>query len=463
MRYFSVLVLSCLVSFSGFGNEYIVKFDSKPSQNFFERAARGSGFTLVKALVPELNLYLVKDTSRRARFNRSRELSRVGNIGYAHLDHKVTRRKPVKVSDPLFDRYFSFRELTEPDDPRFKDQWSLKPLNDEDAHIQALSAWEITKGGTDRNGHDIVVAVVDGGGDVKHMDLVDNLWVNKREIPGNGLDDDDNGYVDDIHGWNVFKDSGEIREDDHGTHVAGIVAARGDNGKLVTGINWNGKVMFIEGASSRTSEVLEAYGYVLKQKNLWLESKGEKGANVVATNSSFGIDFADCDSSTYKAWNDIYEEMGKAGILSAVATANGSWDIDKEGDVPSGCSSDYVVAVTNTNKLDEKHWMAAYGTTTIDLGAPGTDILSTVPGDYVREMTGTSMATPHVAGAIALMYSATSQDFATETFATPGEQALKIKELLLSTTKPIEDLEGRTVSGGRLDLLKAVEAARDSQ
>ncbi|MCJ8276105.1 MAG: S8 family serine peptidase, partial [Bdellovibrionales bacterium] len=361
-------------------------------------------------------------------------------VQYAQLDHKVTPRNAV------------------PDDTDFGDQWSME-LSSNNFGIDALSAWTTYgTGGKDIMNNDIVVAVVDGGVQVNHPDLEENIWVNQGEIAGNGIDDDGNGYVDDINGWNAYSDNGNIVSDYHGTHVAGIVGAKGNNNNQVAGVNWDVKIMAIPGSSGTTSTVLRAYNYVLKQKKLWLETNGQQGANVVATNSSFGIDFANCNSSTYAAWNDVYNEMGKYGILSAAATMNRSANVDTQGDVPTGCSSPYVVAVTNTD-IRGNRTFAAYGKESIDLAAPGDDILSTVTGGGISELSGTSMATPHVAGAIAYLNSIASQTLTDLYMNDPAAAALEMKNILMSTVTERPDLADETVSGGILNLKNAADAA----
>jgi subtilisin family serine protease len=150
--------------------------------------------------------------------------------------------------------------------------------------------------------------------------------------------------------------------------------------------------------------------------------------------------------------------MGKVGILSAAATANQAWDIDAVGDVPTSCASDYIVAVTNTTKDDKIYRQAGWGKTQVDLGAPGTDVYSTVPGNQSRNLTGTSMATPHVAGAVALLHAAASPAFTALHKSNPAKAALELKKIMLQTVDPLADLQGKTVSGGRLNLAKAAEA-----
>src|SRR5690606_28816917 len=147
--------------------------------------------------------------------------------------------------------------------------------------------------------------------------------------------------------------------------------------------------------------------------------------------------------------------MGKVGILSAVATANAHVDVDSQGDVPSSCDSPFIVSVTNTDREGKKAPHAGYGRTTIDLGAPGEGILSAVPGNRYEEMSGTSMATPHVAGAIALLHVVGGKRFSDRYYRNPGDGARVIKEVLMRTVTRSSDLTGRTVSGGHLNLAKA--------
>ncbi len=393
------------------------------------------GVSKVSPLVADLNIYLVSFESMVMSAEASlKSFQASPNVTWAQLDHLVTKRAL-------------------PNDTDFTKQWSLSNATSR-ADIRALEAWDISTGGADKKGNDIVVAVVDGGAEITHDDLKENIWVNAGEVQGNGIDDDNNGYIDDIHGWDAFEDDGDVSPDDHATHVSGIIGAKGNNGKMVSGINWNVKIMTVDGAGA-TSVVLKAYGYVLKNKQLWLESNGQKGANVVATNSSFGVDYADCATGSYPAWNDMYNEMGKVGILSAAATANQNIDIDLKGDVPTGCDSPYIVSVTNTTSSDKRNSGAAFGKTTVDIGAPGTGIYSTVTNNSTRSMTGTSMATPHIAGSVALLHAAASKDFNDFYYANPGEAALTLKEVILNSVDPIADLTDKTVSGGRLNLSRA--------
>ncbi|MDQ3191099.1 MAG: S8 family serine peptidase [Bacteroidota bacterium] len=345
-----------------------------------------------------------------------------------------------------------------PDDTSFGTMWGLHNTGQSggtvDADIDAPEAWDITTGGLTSSGDTIVVAVIDGGFQLSHQD--GNYWRNYGEIPGNGIDDDGNGYIDDEYGWNAYNNNGSIGVDQHGTHVAGTIGAKGNNTQGVTGVNWNTKVMAVQGSSGNEATVVRAYSYVFDQRKLYDQTNGQKGAFVVSTNASFGVDYA--DPADFPLWCAIYDSLGTLGILSCGATANLNINIDNTGDVPTACASNFMVSVTNTTRFDGKNSGAAYGLTTIDLGAPGTQILSTVPTNGYSSLTGTSMATPHVAGNIALMWAAACPDLMLEYKNNPGAVALMMKQFMLDNVDPISALQGITVSGGRLNAHKSLLA-----
>jgi subtilisin family serine protease len=349
---------------------------------------------------------------------------------------------------------------TLPNDPQVGSQWAFDNTDTTGANnavgISAQKAWMITTGGTTSQGDDIVMAVIDGGFDINHEDI--EWWSNSAEIPGNGQDDDGNGYVDDVNGWNAYNNNGNITSSSHGTHVAGTVAAKGNNSIGVTGVNWHGHVMAIQGSSGSEATVVAAYGYALDNRRLYRQTNGAQGAFVVSTNSSFGVDNANPNS--YPIWCNFYDSLGAEGIISCGATANNSVNIDAVGDVPTACPSDWLISVTNTNENDQRAF-AGYGATTIDLGAPGSGILSTYPNDGYNSISGTSMATPHVAGTIGLMISAGCPGFIDAYKMYPDSMALIIIDMLLDNVDPVASLSGECVTGGRLNLYKAVRAVAE--
>lgn len=418
-------------------DQAIVRFRQALPLTEAKAALEGPGLTVERLLCPRLGIALVKGEGLGLEEGLSR-LRALPALRWAQADH-----------------YTQDRLL--PDDSAFGQQWNLHQASDAD--VDAPEAWDLATGGTDPLGRSIVVAVVDGGMDLAHPELAPNQWTNPGEIPGNGQDDDSNGYVDDLHGWSAYTHSGTLTFTGHGTHVSGIVGARGNNLNQVCGVNWDVDLLTVCGSSTTTSVALEAYAYVLEQKTLWLESGGQWGANVVSTNSSFGVNFGNCAAGDYPAWNEIYDALGDVGILSAAATMNLNANVDLQGDVPTSCPSDYLITVTNTTNTDLRNTSSAYGALSIDLGAPGTQILSTHLNSGSTYLTGTSMSAPHVAGAVALMHAAASDSLAHLVAAQPAEGARVLKQLLLEGVDPLPALAGITVTGGRLNLHKAVLAA----
>ncbi len=402
-----------------------------------DAALAAEGLTAKRLLVPALNIWLVEFAEPAT--------ADAGGAARSTLD-AVRRSAAVRVAQ--FNHEVALRS-TAPDDSRFAEMWGLNNTGQNGgtpgADVDAPEAWGFVPGGTSAHGDRVAVAVVDDGFDLNHPDL--RYWTNTAEISDNGVDDDANGYVDDVNGWNAYSSSGNVTSSFHGTHVAGTAGARGNNGSGVTGVNWDAEVVAIQGSSPFESTVIEAYGYALALRTRYDATGGAEGAFVVATNSSFGVDFADPED--YPIWCGFYEDLGAAGILSAGATANRGIDVDVSGDVPTACASDYMVAVTNTTRDDERNGGAAYGLTAIDLGAPGTAILSTVPGGGYGTSSGTSMATPHVAGAVALVVSGMSGARLQEYKDNPAAVILDVKRALLDGT---DDIGLATVSGGRLNL-----------
>ncbi len=368
----------------------------------------------------------------------------------------VRRHPAVEVAQ--FNHFLEWR--TEPDDPGFAQQWQYINTGQSGglpgADIDMELAWDITTGGLTAEGDTIVVCVIDDGIDPGHQDFGENLWINYAEIPNNGVDDDGNGFIDDYRGWNTVQDNDNIFADGgHGTPVAGIVGARGNNGIGVAGVSWHVKVMVVLNSGLSEAQVIEAYSYPLNSRIMYNESGGEEGAFVVATNASWGINFGQPDDAPL--WCAFYDTLGVHGIISCGATINGNVDVDAQGDLPTGCASDYLISVTNMNHQDIKVNQAGYGLTTVDLGAFGQGTWTTALGDNYGGFGGTSGATPHVAGTVGLLYSAPCPSFIALAKALPGEAALLAKQYIMDGVDPNESLEGITVTGGRLNVHNSLQ------
>ena len=368
----------------------------------------------------------------------------------------------VNVKAVQFNHYIEERVL-EPNDPSYVNgtMWDMNNTGQNggtnDADIDAPEAWEISTGGLTADGDTIVVAVVDGGFFLDHEDI--SFWKNYAEIPGNGIDDDGNGYIDDVNGWNANSNNGTITSDNHGTHVSGTVAAKGNNNVGVVGVNWNTQIMAIKGSTGVESVAVIAYGYAFKMRQLYNQTQGALGAFVVSTNSSFGVNNG--SPANFPIWCAMYDSLGSVGVLSAGATMNNNSNVDVTGDIPTSCPQSHLITVTNTDRNDVKNTGAAYGLTTIDLGAPGTTINSTLPNNTYGNLTGTSMATPHVAGAVALMISAACPTLLQAYKENPDSMALVFKDFMLNHVDPNTSLQNKTVSGGRLNIYNSLAAITD--
>jgi hypothetical protein len=388
----------------------------------------------------------------------SAELSQLSNIHLYSFDESAIHpevllrsiRGNKNVRAAQFNHYVEQRN-TAPNDPQFNQQWFHN-------NIQSQQAWDITTGGTTANGDEIVVAVIETA-NYLHNDLLANHWVNTAEVPNNGVDDDGNGYVDDYDGWNPGNNSDNVCCGGHGTSVNGMVGGRGNNGIGGSGVNWDVKIMNVNVGSLTESNVIASYSYPHTMRNLYNNSNGAQGAFVVATNASWGIDNA--NPSNYPVWCNYYDDLGEVGILNCGATANNNVNIDVVGDMPTGCGSDYMVSVTATNSSDQRTF-SGFGATTIDLAAPGSSVFLPSGSSSYSNTSGTSFASPCVAGGIALVYSAPCGSLAGLALSNPQAAADAVRGYIFDGVDQTSQLLTQTVTGGRLNVFNSLNLALDN-
>lgn len=339
-------------------------------------------------------------------------------------------------------QYVNFRQS--PNDVLFTEQWAL-------SFSKIPKIWDVTTGGHTFDGKEIVIAVLDDGLDINHSDIKDNIFINKKEIPNDGKDNDGNGYIDDHMGYNVDLNNGTPIAQNHGTGVSGIMGAKGNNNLGVSGINWDVKILPIYGVN-KLDEIIIAYSYVLKMKRLYLSSKGEKGAFVLVTNYSGGIAKAWGNEEPYKQWCAMYDLLGSEGILSVGATDNEPVNVDILGDMPSTCSSDYFISTTNIDETGKKVFRAGFGTKYIAMAAPGENLVTLSKNDgFVKEFSGTSASSPMVAGTLALLFSTPCESFSNLINNDKAAAALAVRNAVLQSLTKTNDLKDQTKFGGYLN------------
>ncbi len=340
-------------------------------------------------------------------------------------------------------------------------QWQLDNHGDLgpcDVDLDLIDAWQITTGGNTFSGDEIVIAIIDRGVQLTHEDLASNIWINKDEIPDNGIDDDANGYIDDIHGWNFHNDTNDVGLEGyghpHGTAVNGIIGADGTNDIGISGVNQSVKLLNLVRGDDTTS-IFKCYEYLIGLRKKFNETEGKEGALVVAVNQSWGV--GSLFASDNPHWCHQIDAMGEQGILSVAAAPNEAIDIDLFGDLPSLCPSDYQISVTNSNYLDEKIMDAGYGVVSVDLSAPGHNSFTTAMNDNYAYFSGTSAAAPYVAGAIGILYALPSVEWEKFRHNSPSAAALLIRNQILHNTDALVDGGELIASGGRLNIYKAMK------
>ena len=347
-------------------------------------------------------------------------------LNHDFLIKQLATHPAVEVAEPNY----LVKALAIPGDPRFGEMWALNNTGQNGgtagADISAVAAWDITTGS-----HDVVIGVIDSGMDYNHPDLIPNRWENDGSYPGHPY-----GYST-LNENNDPMDSGS-----HGTHVAGTIGASGDNGVGITGVSWNVTLLpcqFLGSTGGSTAGAIECIDY-------YTDLKTNYGVNIKATNNSWG---GGGFSETLRA---AIQSGGDAGILFIAASGNDGADADVSPMYPAAYDLDVIVSVASTDRNDDLSVFAVgasnYGATTVDLGAPGSAILSTIPDNAYAAYSGTSMASPHVAGAAALLWSIN-----------PEITPLEMKTILMDSGDELTALEGKTVSGKRLNLVNALADA----
>jgi subtilisin family serine protease len=343
-------------------------------------------------------------------------------------------------------------QATTPNDPLFGYEYGLNntgstPLgaSTADADVDAPEAWDITTGAT--GGADVVVGVVDSGVDYTHPDLAPNMWRNPGEVPDDGIDNDADGYVDDVYGINAYANNGNPMDDmGHGTHVAGTIAAAANNNEGVAGVAWNAKIMALKficaDGSGSTADAIECLNYAVTMRN--------RGVNIRLTSNSWG------GGGFETALRDAITRTSKAGMLFVVASGNGGADgvgdnNDAYASYPSNYNVPNIVAVAATDRNDQLAGFSNYGATTVDLAAPGVDIASTKLGGGYQYMSGTSMATPHVSGVAALAFAYK-----------PAATVAEVRDALLAGVDTLPNLVGVVGTDGRLNALGTLRALGNS-
>ncbi len=435
MKLFCAILLMTLYHFTAFSQEkasFILSLEDhqKPETIL---STLSSDIYSVESIFKDLNLY--KITLKASKKKKMKSLiSSLEGVRYIKEDLIAQNRRL-------------------PNDPRVPSQWALENINMEEA-------WDITTGGQNINGDDVVVGLLDDGFQADHIDLVSSIWINEREIPDNGLDDDANGFIDDHEGWNARAGTDDHLVADHGTSVAGIIGAATDNDLFMAGVNWDVKIMLASGGrlgEFAVSDIIESYEYIYEQRKLFNETNGERGTYVVVTNYSGGIDERFPEDAP--AWCEVFDLLGSVGIVSVGSTSNNGVDVDEVGDLPSTCPSDFLIVVTNTDRLNAINQNAGFGDIGVDLGAPGDRVLSLSSNDGLDEaFFGTSGAAPHVAGVISLMYNLMCEETIQRSIDDPETVALQVKAAILEGVTRVPSLSSITTSGGVLNALTSLES-----
>jgi serine protease len=376
--------------------------------------------------------------------NQFANIDKYGNLAKVDLDKSMSVEAALDLlrNDPSVvyaEKNWIQHLYATPNDPRFAETYGLHNTGQTggtaDADIDAVEAWDNSVGSSE-----IVIGVIDTGVDYNHPDLAANMWVNPGEIAGNGVDDDANGVIDDVHGFNAITGSGNPLDDhDHGSHCSGTIGAVGNNGVGVAGVNWEVSIMAIKfldaGGSGTTVDAIESINYAVGQKT-------SHNTNLRVLSNSWG------GGGFSQALADAITAANAADILFVAAAGNAGSNNDTTPSYPASYDIANVVSVAATDHNDGLASFSNFGLTTVDLGAPGVNVLSTTRNNTYSVFSGTSMATPHVAGAAALVLSSN------QTLSTA-----ELKEVLMTSGDAKPSLAGKTVSGRRLNVAAALDEA----
>ncbi|MBI2027493.1 MAG: S8 family serine peptidase [Deltaproteobacteria bacterium] len=395
-----------------------------------------------ETILPQLDLWhLSPDVSSK---ELAESLSKHPLIQYAEPDYIVytmggEKKKKQDTTIPL-----PAEDNVSGPDPKLTNSYGL-------LKIEAPKAWEIHRGTSE-----VIIAIIDSGIDYRHDDLSTNLWYNTGEVGSyeddknkthnrqtDGIDNDGNGYIDDVIGWDFRNNDGKPYDDnDHGTHVAGIAGAIGDNSLGSSGVTKDVRLMILKfihsDGSGKVSDAIKAISYAIKN-----------GAKVLS-NSWGGASFS-------QSLQEAIVLTAENNMLFVAAAGNGGDDskgdnIDKEPVYPAAFDLSNIISVAATNRSDKLEFFSNYGSTNVDFAAPGADIFSTLPNNKYGNFSGTSMATPYVAGAAALLLGFNS-----------NLTTLEIKQALMDSVDPLAGLKNKTVTGGRLNVYKAIQVLQSNK
>lgn len=373
------------------------------------------------------------------RYNRSK-VELVGAASTDGINHtylkELIARGDVQYAE---ENSLLYASATVPNDSRFNELWGMRNTGQNSGtsniDIDAPEAWDYTQGSDS-----VVVGVIDTGVNYSHPDLSSNMWTNPGEIGGNGVDDDSNGIVDDVYGANFAAGNGNPNDDNgHGSHCAGTIGGRGNNGAGVAGVNWQVKIMALKflnsSGSGYTSDAIEAIEYAIAMKN--------RGVNIRVLNNSWG------GGSFSQSLRDAVAASNAAGILFVAAAGNEANNNDANPSYPASYNVDNVISVAAVDRNGNLASFSNYGESSVDLAAPGVSILSTVLGSNYSSYSGTSMAAPHVSGVAALV-------LARE----PNLSLAALKTRLLTTVKPLSTLNGLVTYPGIVNAFNALTSSQ---